>query len=277
MGLSQKTERALCNVPPSPCVPQLAATDPSAAADLFTDLANKENPSMEQLDGAFVRDSAKCAPCLRSRRLFCSLRSSLLGADAPSLLLPLPLPLASRTPCTVIVSAVSARWYADKKVFLDAEGNWGRMSAERWSKWLDWLHANRARGGRFTTHLVCCAPGRWLCPLSPPSESTLPPTHRHPAIAAPTELLTTAMQSRNPDGKDLVSLDDLRQGKAGEVRRHARGQRASDAFVFRRGDEESAVSCGCHRFLLTHIHQTFYTARTVVSFPPPAPAAAPPA
>lgn len=34
----------------------------------------------------------------------------------------------------------------------------------------------------------------------------------------PADLLTTAMQSRTPDGKELVSLDDLRQGKAGEAR-----------------------------------------------------------
>ena len=35
-------------------------------------------------------------------------------------------------------------------------------------------------------------------------------------------LLTSAMQSRSPDGVNTVSLDDLRAGKAGEVRARAR-------------------------------------------------------
>lgn len=38
----------------------------------------------------------------------------------------------------------SVKWYVDNKVLLDESGNWGKISVERFGKWLDWLHSNSA-------------------------------------------------------------------------------------------------------------------------------------
>lgn len=106
--------------------PQMAVADPAACADLFTDIASKENPDLpEKLDRDFVRDSVKCAAGPP--------RAPPAGGIRPS------------APADERARACGGRWYADNKVLLDESGNWGRVSLDRFNKWLDWLHANSER------------------------------------------------------------------------------------------------------------------------------------
>ena len=65
----------------------------------------------------------------------------------------------------------SARYLAADKAFIGESGDWGVMTRERWSAFVDWL--------------------------------------------ADAGLLTAAAPSRQPDGVNTVSLDDLRAGKGG--------------------------------------------------------------